>query len=35
MNKGDLFYVPGSFNVICDSCGKKIKATEAKKRWDG
>lgn len=28
-------YVSGQFNLYCDSCGKKIKAGEAKKRWDG
>ena len=28
-------YVSGQFNVICDVCGKKIKAGEAKHRWDG
>ena len=27
-------YVSGQFNVICDVCGKKIKAGEAKHRWD-
>lgn len=31
----DLFYRPGSFNLICDVCGKKVKADEAKHRWDG
>jgi hypothetical protein len=25
----------GSYNVICDVCGFKIKSTEALKRWDG
>lgn len=35
MDQNDLYYVPGSWNVICDSCGKKIKASEAKQRWDG
>jgi len=28
-------YVSGQWNVICDVCGKKIKAGEAKHRWDG
>jgi len=28
-------YMSGQWNVICDSCGKKIKAGEARKRWDG
>jgi hypothetical protein len=25
----------GSWNLICDVCGRKIKNTEARKRWDG
>lgn len=29
------YYVSGEWNVICDSCGKKIKAEDAKQRWDG
>jgi hypothetical protein len=29
------YYLPGSWNCTCDSCSKKIKATEAKQRWDG
>ena len=28
-------FVSGEWNVICDSCGKKIKSGEAKQRWDG
>lgn len=28
-------YIPGEFNVICDVCSKKIKAHQAKHRWDG
>ena len=28
-------YVSGNWNVICDVCSKKIKASEAKQRWDG
>ena len=28
-------YVSGQWNLICDVCGKKIKAGEAKHRWDG
>jgi len=28
-------YRPGDFNVICDVCGQKIKASISKKRWDG
>lgn len=29
------YYKAGEWNVICDICGKKIKAGEAKHRWDG
>jgi len=29
------YYVSGGFNVICDVCSKKIKASDAKHRWDG
>ena len=32
---GKNYYASGQFNVICDICGKKIKAGEAKQRWDG
>lgn len=28
-------YVSGLWNLYCDSCAIKIKASEAKKRWDG
>ena len=28
-------YIPGQWNFICDSCGQKLKAGVAKKRWDG
>ena len=28
-------YISGEWNVICDVCSKKIKANEAKHRWDG
>lgn len=28
-------YISGQWNVICDSCGKKVKAGEIRKRWDG
>jgi len=33
MNKN--YYVPGDYNVVCDVCSKKIKASDAKQRWDG
>lgn len=29
------YYSPGTWNIICDSCGKKMKASHAKHRWDG
>ena len=32
---GKNYYVPGDYNVVCDVCSKKIKASEAKQRWDG
>lgn len=25
----------GNWNVLCDSCGRKFKASQVKKRWDG
>ena len=28
-------YIPHEWNVVCDVCSKKIKASEAKQRWDG
>lgn len=32
---GDWSYISGSWWIICDVCGKKIKAHKAKHRWDG
>ena len=29
------YYTSGSWNLLCDSCNKKIKAHESKLRWDG
>lgn len=29
------YFLSGSWNVTCDVCSKKIKASEAKQRWDG
>lgn len=29
------YYISGEFNLTCDVCSKKIKAHEAKHRWDG
>ena len=28
-------YKSGDWNLICDVCNKKIKASESKQRWDG
>ena len=28
-------FISGSWNLICDSCSIKYKATIAKQRWDG
>ena len=25
----------GDYNVVCDSCGRKFKASTMRKRWDG
>ena len=29
------YFLSGSFNLTCDVCSKKIKASDAKQRWDG
>ncbi len=29
------YFISGEFNLYCDVCSKKIKAHEAKHRWDG
>lgn len=29
------YFVSGEWNVTCDVCAKKIKAGQAKQRWDG
>ena len=29
------YYISGEWNLICDVCGKKVKAGKAKQRWDG
>jgi hypothetical protein len=29
------YFQSGTWNLICDVCGKKIKACDSKKRWDG
>ena len=28
-------YRSGDWNVICDVCGQKVKASKSRKRWDG
>lgn len=32
---GKNYYVSGQNNITCDVCSKKIKAGDAKMRWDG
>lgn len=34
MSKG-WTYKSGDWNAICDSCGRKFKASEMRERWDG
>ena len=29
------YYISGEWNLICDVCGKKVKAHKARHRWDG
>lgn len=29
------YYKEKDWNIICDSCGKKMKASHSKHRWDG
>jgi hypothetical protein len=29
------YFVPGEWNAICDQCGRKYKASQLRKRWDG
>lgn len=29
------YYAPGDWNVICDRCGFKYKASQMKETWDG
>lgn len=33
MGKRD-YYIAGDYNVICDRCGAKYKASECKMEWD-
>ena len=32
---GKNYFLSGAWNTTCDVCSKKIKASEAKQRWDG
>ena len=34
-NMRNNYFVSGDWNIICDVCGWKIKATDTKHRWDG
>ena len=34
MGKAD-YYKPGDYNVICDRCGFKMKASSTRKEWTG
>lgn len=34
MSRGWI-YKSGDWNAICDSCGRKFKASQLKQRWDG
>lgn len=29
------YYIPGEWWVICDQCGRKLRASKMAKRWDG
>ena len=29
------YYISGDHNITCDVCSKKIKMSDARKRWDG
>ena len=29
------YYIPGDHNITCDVCSRKIKMSQARKRWDG
>jgi len=31
----DWTYKPRDWNLVCDICGFKIKASQSRKRWDG
>lgn len=31
----NTYYKPGTWNCICDVCGRKVKSDELRKRWDG
>jgi len=29
------YLTPGNYNALCDSCGRKFKASQLRRRWDG
>lgn len=29
------YFAPGDWGAICQACGRKVKASELRKRWDG
>ena len=29
------YWAPGDYNAICDRCGRKFKASELQRTWDG
>lgn len=31
----EYHYVEGSYNVICDRCGFKVKASQTREEWNG
>lgn len=31
----NTYYAPGDWNVICDRCGFKYKASQLRETWDG
>lgn len=28
-------YIKGDWNAVCDECGRRFRASQLKKRWDG
>lgn len=35
MKQNSYNYVSGQWNAICQSCGRKFKSGQLRKRWDG